>query len=84
MIKKVEDKQEEEKHGSFANSSKVFLKGSRPDLAVPMREISVSDTNLPDGSTEANEPVRVYDTSGPWGDPNFHGDHDRGPLHCHD
>jgi len=78
MIKKVEDKQEEEKHGSFANSSKVFLKGSRSDLAVPMREISVSDTNLPDGSTEANEPVRVYDTSGPWGDPNFHGDHDRG------
>lgn len=78
MIKKVEDKQEEKKHGSFANSSKVFLKGSRPDLAVPMREISVSDTNLPDGSTEANEPVRVYDTSGPWGDPNFHGDHDRG------
>ena len=78
MIKKVEDNKEEPKHGSFANSSKVFITGSRPDLTVPMREISVSDTNLPDGSTESNEPVRVYDTSGPWGDPSFHGDHDRG------
>ena len=78
MIKKVEDNKEEQKHGSFANSSKVFITGSRSDLTVPMREISVSDTNLPDGSTESNEPVRVYDTSGPWGDPNFHGDHDRG------
>ena len=26
------------------------------------------------GEIEINEPVRVYDTSGPWGDPDFHGD----------
>ena len=78
MIKKVEDREEEQKHGSFANSSKVYLEGSRSGIAVPMREITLSPTNLPDGSAEPNEPIRVYDTSGPWGDPGFHGDHARG------
>ena len=77
MIKKVED-QEEDGHKSFPNSSRVYLEGSRPDVAVPMREISLSPSSLPDGSSEPNEPVRVYDTSGPWGDPDFHGDHVRG------
>ena len=38
-----------------------------------MREIQLSDTHLPDGGSQKNEPVRVYDTSGPWGDPDFHG-----------
>ena len=77
MIKKVEETVSNEPL-SFANSSKVYLKGSRPDLAVPMREIALSPTNLPDGSAEPNEPIRVYDTSGPWGDSEFHGDHARG------
>ena len=77
MIKKVED-QEEGQHKAFENSRKIFLKGSRPDLAVPMREISLSPSHLPDGEREENEAVRVYDTSGAWGDPDFHGDHDRG------
>ena len=77
MIKKVEE-QEVEQHKAFENSKKVFLKGTRPDVAVPMREIALSPSNLPDGATEENEPVRVYDTSGAWGDPDFHGDHDRG------
>ena len=63
MIKKVED-QEEGQHKAFENSRKVFLKGTRPDVAVPMREIALSPSNLPDGATEENEPVRVYDTSG--------------------
>ena len=63
MIKKVED-QEEGQHKAFENSRKIFLKGSRPDLAVPMREISLSPTHLPDGEREENEAVRVYDTSG--------------------
>jgi phosphomethylpyrimidine synthase len=74
MIKKVEETVSNEPL-SFANSSKVYLKGSRPDIAVPMRKIALSPTNLPDGSTEPNEPIRVYDTSGQWGDPDFHGDH---------
>jgi phosphomethylpyrimidine synthase len=38
-----------------------------------MREISLADTRLPDGSIEHNPSVRVYDTSGPWGDPAFQG-----------
>jgi phosphomethylpyrimidine synthase len=39
-----------------------------------MREIALSPTRLPNGTEVPNEPVRVYDTSGPWGDPRFHGD----------
>ncbi|MCC5808309.1 MAG: phosphomethylpyrimidine synthase ThiC [Opitutales bacterium] len=58
----------------FPNSTRVYVQGSRPDLRVPMREISLSPTRTPDGRLEENEPVRVYDTSGPWGDPEFHGD----------
>ena len=37
-----------------------------------MREIKLSETNLPNGATEKNEPIRVYDTSGQWGDNSFH------------
>ena len=37
-----------------------------------MREISLSETRSPDGSLTSNDPVRVYDTSGPWGDPVHH------------
>lgn len=43
-----------------------------------MREISLSPTRLPDGNLEPNAPVRVYDTAGPWGDPEFHADPTRG------
>ena len=43
-----------------------------------MREIKLSPTNKPDGVMEQNEPVRVYDTSGPWGDKNFNGDYGQG------
>jgi len=64
--------------GLFANSRKIYVEGSRRDIRVPMREIRLSPTKTPDGRMTANEPVRVYDTSGPWGDPNFHGDCDRG------
>ena len=39
-----------------------------------MREIAVSPTKRFDGRVEVNEPVRVYDCSGPWGDSEFHGD----------
>ena len=43
-----------------------------------MREIQLSETSSPDGKLNGNEPVRVYDTSGPWGDPNFHGNVEKG------
>jgi phosphomethylpyrimidine synthase len=51
------------------NSRKVYLPGElHPDLRVPFREISLAPTKTMSGEIEANEPVRVYDTSGPWGD----------------
>ncbi len=58
----------------FPDSTRVYIQGSREDVRVPMREIKLSPTQLPNGGTEVNEPFRVYDTSGVWGDPNFHGD----------
>ncbi len=64
--------------GPLPNSRRVYIEGSRSDLRVPMREIALSPTRMPDGSRVENEPVRVYDTSGPWGDPNFPGDPTRG------
>ncbi|MDQ8205439.1 phosphomethylpyrimidine synthase ThiC [Pelagicoccus sp. SDUM812003] len=56
------------------NSRRVYVTGSRDDIRVPMREITLNDTRKPDGSTEPNEPIRVYDCSGPWGDPEYHRD----------
>ena len=50
------------------NSRKVYVQGSRPDIQVPMREISQADT--PDGmGAEKNPPIYVYDCSGPYTDP---------------
>ncbi|WP_313048397.1 phosphomethylpyrimidine synthase ThiC [Pseudomonas soli] len=51
------------------NSRKVYVEGSRPDIRVPMREISLHDTPTDFGG-EKNAPVLVYDTSGPYTDPN--------------
>ena len=51
------------------NSRKVHVTGSRADIRVPMREISQSDTPAHAGA-EPNPPVYVYDTSGPYTDPN--------------
>ncbi|MGN6387913.1 MAG: phosphomethylpyrimidine synthase ThiC, partial [Burkholderiaceae bacterium] len=50
------------------NSRKIYVPGSRPDIRVPMREISQADTPASFGA-EANPPVYVYDTSGPYTDP---------------
>ena len=54
----------------FTNSRKVYIQGSRPDIQVPFREISLSDTPSAFGA-EKNPPVMVYDTSGPYTDPNI-------------
>src|SRR2546428_12761480 len=52
------------------NSKKIYVSGKiHPDLRVPFREISLAPTKTMSGEIEVNEPVRVYDTSGPWGDP---------------
>jgi phosphomethylpyrimidine synthase len=52
------------------NSQRVYVPGSlHPEIRVPFREIRLSPTKTLSGQTEINEPVRVYDCSGPWGDP---------------
>ena len=59
----------------YPNSRRIYVPGKiHPDLRVSLREISQSPTRLPDGRTEENSTVGVYDTSGPWGDPDFRGD----------
>ncbi len=62
----------EEHSGSqfqFPNSQRVYVEGSQADLRVPMREIRLNITRGMNGAVEENPPMRVYDTSGPWGDP---------------
>ncbi|WP_110631627.1 phosphomethylpyrimidine synthase ThiC [Salinicola salarius] len=49
-------------------STKIYVEGSRPDIRVPMREISLSPTQTRSG-LEPNAPLTVYDTSGPYTDP---------------
>ena len=53
----------------FPRSQKIYVQGSRPDIRVPMREISL-DVTPTDFGGEINAPVLVYDTSGPYTDPN--------------
>ena len=52
---------------SFPNSKKIYLQGSREDIQVPVREITLADT-VTDKGREKNAPVIVYDTSGPYCD----------------
>ncbi|MFM8357898.1 MAG: phosphomethylpyrimidine synthase ThiC, partial [Verrucomicrobiota bacterium] len=55
-------------------SRRVYVAGTlHPEIRVPFREIELSPTRAADGRLEPNEPVRVYDCSGPWGDPGFTG-----------
>src|SRR5207245_6768194 len=61
------------------NSEKIFVAGKlHPDIRVPFREITLAPTKTMNGEIEVNEPVRVYDTSGPWGDPGFSGNVEHG------
>ncbi|WP_295542619.1 phosphomethylpyrimidine synthase ThiC [uncultured Thiohalocapsa sp.] len=52
----------------FPAAAKRYVTGSRPDIRVPMREIAQTPTHTADGD-EANPPIFVYDTSGPYTDP---------------
>ncbi|MEN5018830.1 phosphomethylpyrimidine synthase ThiC [Erwinia sp. Eh17-17] len=58
---------------AFPNSKRIYLSGSQPDIRVPMREIQLSPTTVGGSQDrpllEENEPVPVYDTAGPYGDP---------------
>lgn len=60
-------------------SSRIYKKGKiHSFLRVPMREIHLSPTTGFDGTVKPNEPINVYDCSGPWGDPDFKGDASKG------
>src|SRR3984957_20586718 len=50
------------------NARRVYVQGSRPDLLVPFREVAQAPTRGAAGGA-ANPPLRLYDTSGPHGDP---------------
>ncbi len=62
---------------SYPASEKIYVEGSRPDIQVPMRKISLSDTPVHFGS-EKNGPLYVYDTSGVYTDPNVEIDLQKG------
>jgi phosphomethylpyrimidine synthase len=65
-----------EPHSSeqLPRSKRVYVQGQlHPDVRVPMREIELTPTKSYTGAIDQNEPVRVYDCSGPWGDPEFKG-----------
>jgi phosphomethylpyrimidine synthase len=51
------------------NSRRIYVAGEQPGVRVPFREIEQNQTRNFNGSLEENPPVRVYDTSGAWGDP---------------
>lgn len=59
-----------ERELQFTGIRKVYVQGSRQDLRVPMREICLENTITVSGE-EKNEPVRVYDTSGPYTDVDY-------------
>lgn len=54
----------------FPGSKKKYVVGSRPDIRVPMREIQLSPTQTNTGE-ELNPPLSIYDTSGPFSDPDI-------------
>jgi phosphomethylpyrimidine synthase len=70
-----------EPHSSeqLPKSKRVYIPGRlHPDVRVPMREIELTPTKSYTGAIEQNEPVRVYDCAGPWGDPEFKGNVEKG------
>ena len=60
------------KHDAFPNSKRVYLPSQQLNIPVAMREITLDDTlsgNPEHPERTPNEPVLVYDTAGPFGDP---------------
>lgn len=52
----------------FPRSTKTYVTGTRPDIRVPMRQVELDETPTSFGG-ESNDPIVVYDTSGPYTDP---------------
>ena len=70
-----------EPHSSeqLPNSKRVYVEGQlHPDIRVPMRQITLTPTKINECDVRPNKPVRVYDCSGPWGDPAFTGKSEEG------
>jgi len=77
----IATKESFEPHSSeqLPKSKRVYVAGQiHPDVRVPMREIELTPTKSYTGAIEPNEPVRVYDCSGPWGAPDFTGNSSEG------
>ncbi|MCA1574998.1 MAG: phosphomethylpyrimidine synthase ThiC [Acidobacteria bacterium] len=67
-IKSTEPENQISTEKPLPNSRRIYVEGDQPGVRVPFREIEQSPTRNFDGTPEENSPVRVYDTSGPWGD----------------
>jgi phosphomethylpyrimidine synthase len=63
------DEAERDNERPLPNSTRIYVAGQQFGVSVPFREIHQNPTRGFDGELEENPPVRVYDTSGPWGDP---------------
>ena len=77
----IATKESFEPHSSeqLPNSKRVYVEGKlHPDVRVPMRQIQLTPTTINECDVRPNKPVRVYDCSGPWGDPAFTGKSDEG------
>src|SRR6266481_9033435 len=59
---------------SLPNSRRIYIDGQQPGVRVPFREIDQNPTRNFDNTLEENPPLRVYDSSGPWGDPSMNCD----------
>ncbi len=69
VIHKIPKKSDKKTLEPFPASRKVYVKGSKPDIKVPMREVVQTPTQTKEGE-EINPPILIYDTSGPYTDPN--------------
>jgi len=68
-------------NGALPGSEKIYVQGKQFDIHVPMRRIRLSSTLNEQGERVENEPVVVYDTSGPYTDPAYTVDLDKGLPH---
>ena len=59
---------------NYPASQKVYVTSElNPEISVPFRQITLSDSPIPNSDkTIPNEPILVYDSSGPYSDPEFH------------
>ena len=57
---------------NLPHSKKIYEQGSRADIQVPIRKITLNQTAKNDGVFEQNPPLYVYDTTGPYTDENVH------------